>query len=309
MTIRDNLMNLASIDIGSNTVLLLIGKIVNNSVIPIINKYESPRLGKGLKPGGEILKDRIDHLLTVLSNYKSIIEEYDCKEIIIAATNAMRIASNSDYIIDLVKEKLDMEISIIPGDEEARLSYLGASSSMPELNEKIVIDIGGGSTEVIYGKSNDILFKKSFQTGVVSLTEKYLSNFPYTTNDLEAAKIHLEEVFTILKTVIPKKIPIIAVAGTPTTLSCITQGMKTYIEDKVERSILTAENMKNLYNQLSVIPGPIIKSKFGEVVSGREDVLFSGLLILNHLLELTDNTIINVSNRGLRYGNIINYKI
>lgn len=300
-------MNIASIDIGSNTVLLLIGKIDNNSLTPIINKYESPRLGKGLIPGGNILQDRIDHLLSVLTNYKDVIKEYNCKETIITATNAMRIASNSSDIVDLIKEKLDMEVIIIPGDEEARLSYLGASSSMLELNEKIVIDIGGGSTEIIYGNSKEIIFKKSFQTGVVSLTEKYLHNFPYSTGDLAAAEEHLEETFKVLLSEVPKQIPIIAVAGTPTTLSCIIQGIKTFIEEKVERSVLTSENMSTLYDELSIIPGSVIIDKFGEVVSGREDVLFSGLLILKHIMNLTNNTIINVSNRGLRYGNIINY--
>lgn len=300
-------MHIASIDIGSNTVLLLVSKIIHNSITPIINKYESPRLGKGLKPGGKILKDRIDQLLSVLASYKKIIKEYDCKETIITATNAMRIASNSSYIVDLIKDKLDMKVNIIPGEEEARLSFLGASSSMPELNDRIVIDIGGGSTEIIYGDSKEIKFKKSFQTGVVSLTEKYLSNFPYSFQDLAAADAHLEKIFQIIHSEIPKQIPIIAVAGTPTTLSSIIQGMKTYIEEKVERSVLSSENFSYLYNELSIIPGSVIKENFGEVVSGREDVLFSGVLILRHIMNLTNNTIINVSNRGLRYGNIIDY--
>jgi len=300
-------MNIASIDIGSNTVLLLIASIRDNKLFPILNQYFSPRLGKGLKIGGQISQERISKLIDVLNHYKKLIEKHTCQKTIITATNAMRIASNSQEIIDIVKNSLKMDIEIISGDDEAKLSYLGAASTVPDISEKVVIDIGGGSTEIIYGNEKEILFKKSFQTGVVSLTEEFLNTFPYNKDNLQNAYGYINNVFSILKETIPRKVPTIAVAGTPTTLSCINQNLKTYDEKKVESSIITSDELNELFNRLNKLSGEQIKTKFGEVVNGREDVLFSGTLILRHIIReiLVDKII--VSGRGLRYGNIIGY--
>jgi exopolyphosphatase / guanosine-5'-triphosphate,3'-diphosphate pyrophosphatase len=300
-------MNIASIDIGSNTVLLLIASIENGKLIPIVNEYRSPRLGKGLKIGGGILDDRIDYLLEIMADYKALFEQYKCGKIIITATNAIRIASNSDKIINRIDKELGIKVIIIPGDEEAKLSYLGASSSMSSLEEKIVIDIGGGSTEVIYGNNSDILFKKSFQTGVVSLTETFLGDYPYREKALKNVENHLTKTFSLVEKKIPHYLSTIAVAGTPTTLSCIKQNLKTYDEKKVESSVLYKDDMKLLFNNLSRMSGKDIKRKYGDVVNGREDVLFAGLLILHHFMKLTSIDRIYISSRGIRYGNIINY--
>lgn len=300
-------MNIASIDIGSNTVLLLIAAINNKELTTILNRYESPRLGKGLQIGGNIQNDRIDHLLLILEKYKELIDEYNCTEIIVTATNAMRIASNSEEICEDIKNKFDLNVNIIPGDEEARLSFLGASTSLPNIEDKVVIDIGGGSTEIIWGNQSDIFYKHSYQTGVVSLTEKFLSNFPYTEDSINNAKKYLTDIFEPIKKNIPKNFSTIAVAGTPTTLSCIKQGLKTYDENKVESSILTGEDISILFEKLSKMSGEEIKHKFGQVVEGREDVLFSGLLILQHIMQIKLIDRINVSSKGIRYGNIVHY--
>jgi exopolyphosphatase/guanosine-5'-triphosphate,3'-diphosphate pyrophosphatase len=219
----------------------------------------------------------------------------------------MRIAKNASFIIEKVKKELDLNIIVIEGSEEARLSFLGASSSLPDENELIAVDIGGGSTEIIYGKNNIIQFKHSFQTGVVSLSEKYLFEFPYSKNALKEVNEFLSDTFTLAEKHVPKGIPTIAVAGTPTTLSCIKQNLKQYDEILVERSFLDSNDFDSLSNILENLDGKSIKEQFGEVVYGREDVLFSGLLILNYLKNLFNLNKIIVSGRGLRYGNIIDY--
>ena len=300
-------MNIASIDIGSNTVLLLVASINDGKLTPLVNKYESPRLGKGLRIGGEIGEDSIKHLFEILKNYKNIIKEYECTEVILTATNAMRIASNSNMIISRIKNELDFSIRIIPGEEEARLSYMGASSSFANLEERMVIDIGGGSTEIIYGDNKEIFFKKSFQTGVVSLTENFIGSFPYSIESLSSAKTKLKTIFDELILNIPSNIPSVAVAGTPTTLSCIKQNIKIYDEAKVEASTLDSFELDDLTKILQYISGDEIKRKYGQVVSGREDVLFAGALILNHIKNILKLDRVFVSSRGLRYGNIIDY--
>lgn len=300
-------MNIASIDIGSNTVLLLIASIQNNSLIPIINMYESPRLGKGLNHGGIIDCDRIDNLLIILAEYKRLAEQYECTKIIVTATNAMRIASNSIDIINKIKNELNLNVEVISGEREAELSFLGASSSLPHINEKLVIDIGGGSTEIIYGKTSEIFFKRSFPIGVVNLTEQFLGSFPHSIESLDDTKKHLKNIFSILHSAIPKKIEVIAVAGTPTTLSCIKQNLKIYDENKVEGSVLVRKDLNKIFEEMVNLSPAEIKSNFGSVVNGIEDVLLAGLLILQHISKVVDTDIINISSRGIRYGNIINY--
>jgi len=300
-------MKIASIDIGSNTVLLLIAKIENNVLFPVLNEYRSPRLAKGLIKGDKIQNDTVNKLLHILKEYKTIIEFHNCSEVLVTATNAMRIASNSNQIIRRIGEKFGWTLNVISGDEEADLSFWGASSSFADFNEKVVIDIGGGSTEVIYGNNSKIVYRKSFQTGVVSLTEKFLSDFPYSNSAIFSANNYLKETFRIISNEIPNSIPTIAVAGTPTTLSCIVQNLKIYNDSKVEGSKLTSKNFRHLFNSLVSLSSAEIKLKYGQVVEGREDILFSGLLILEHIRKLLLADIIYVSSRGLRYGNIINY--
>lgn len=301
-------MNIASIDIGSNTVLLLIAKIEDNKLVPLINLYESPRLGKGLKPGCSIQPERINDLMSILSRYKQEIIKYNCQNVILTATNAMRIANNSSEIIEIVKKKLGFTIKIISGEEEAKLSFLGATYDLSDNNfPKTVVDIGGGSTEIIYGNEDKIIFKKSFGIGVVNLTEHFSINDFEKIRKFYKIDNFLQNTFKEDLFVIPPHIKTIAVAGTPTTLSCIIQNLKYYDDSKVEGSQLTSKNIDYLLEVLSSMTPYEIKAKFGNVVKGREDVILAGTIILKSLIKLLDIYTIYVSSKGLRYGNIISY--
>ncbi len=300
-------MNIASIDIGSNTAILLIASIEKGKLYPLYNQYETPRLGKGIDINGKITDDKIELLLKILKQFKRKIEEHNCIKTIITATNAMRLANNSEEIISKVKNDLALNIQIIPGEKEAELSFLGGSSAFPNINEKVIIDIGGGSTEIIYGNKNNILFKHSFQVGTVSLTEKFLTNFSDKLNIKEKIYNHLDSIFTLLKTNIPKGVATIAVAGTPTTLFCMSKELQEYDENIVEGAFFKYNELLNI-SKILVNLAPIeVKQKYGNVVNGREDVIFAGSLILLYLAELFFIDSIYISGRGLRYGSIINY--
>ena len=173
-------MTIASIDIGTNTMLLLIAETENSSskFKSVLNLQRIPRIGKGLVPGSEISEEKINDLYNILNEYIQIISRYKCDAVLLNATNAFRIASNGMQIVKDVKDKLDLEIKIITGKEEANLSYLGATSSFKTNSNNLVIDIGGGSTELIYGARDKIEFVHSYQVGVVSGTEKFYKNNP-----------------------------------------------------------------------------------------------------------------------------------
>ena len=304
-------MTIASIDLGSNTVLLLIAEYngVFNQVSTILNQYKTPRISAGLKDGGEISREKISELENVLKLYIDLAQKYFCQLVICKATNALRIASNSMQIITEVLEKLDLNIEIISGDEEARLTFLGTVYPLKENEYCTVLDIGGGSTEIICGTNDKFHFKKSFNIGVVGITEKYFFNNPPKETEVKAAEKFISLVTEKIIDSISPGIKTFAVAGTPTTLACIKKSIRLFDENIVDNSILTLDDVINISNDLRMLNKKEVAFKYGQVVEGREDVLFSGCLILYRLMIHLRLNEITVSTKGLRYGSVIDYLI
>ncbi len=299
----------ASIDIGSNTVLLLIADVntLTNEIRTIANFYEAPRISAGIKETGYINSESREKLFSVLGKYSKLIEEYNCNYTILTATNAFRIAQNAKDIIAEVKNKFGFEIDIIPGKEEARYSFLGATYDLTSPAEKLVIDIGGGSTEVIFGSNENISYVQSFNFGVVSITERFIDDYPVKDSSIREIMSYITDKFAELKEKILSSPYSIAVAGAPTTLSCIKQSLKFYDEQKVEKSILTIDELLKISDELKKLLPDEIRKKYGSVVEGREDVLLTGTLILLSFAKLMDVNRFIVSGKGIRYGAIINY--
>lgn len=302
-------MILASIDIGTNTVLMLIAEAdkIAKEITTIANFYNMPRIGKGLTNGGKISDEKIKLLFDILKDYKNISEKYKAEKIILTATNAFRVASNADAIREIIKNEIGLNIQIISGDEEAKYSYLGAVSAARDGFKKAVVDIGGGSTEIIIGIDDKIIYQKSFQIGVVSLTEKFVTQNPPGKENILSMNNFIVKTFEELSSFGNERLSAVAVAGTPTTLSCIKQNIKVYDDAKVEGSILTKNDLTNLVSVISDQPSEEIKLNYGSVVAGREDVLLSGTLILYQLCEILNLDEIIVSSKGLRYGAVINF--
>jgi exopolyphosphatase / guanosine-5'-triphosphate,3'-diphosphate pyrophosphatase len=168
----------------------------------------------------------------------------------------------------------------------------------------LVIDIGGGSTEIIFGSINKIQFKKSYPTGVVSVKEKYFEHSPPLKNEMENLKIELDQIFSGLQ---EKKFDFkraIAIAGTPTTLATIKLNLSEYDEEKLVGYILKYDEIENLISQLSKLSELEILQKHKSVVKGREDVILSEAIILCYIMKLLRIEKIVVSTKGIRYGAI-----
>ena len=301
-------MTVASIDIGTNTVILLIASVnrSNNSLQSLHNEYRMPRIGKGLEPDGEIIEVKFKLLFSILTEYKTIIEKYNCEKILVTATNAFRLASNSKIISARIKDQFNFDVDIISGDVEADYAFLGALSGTEIAGSSLVIDIGGGSTELIFGNRSEIFFKKSYPIGSVIATEKYLEHTPPLPKEIEKLDLKLEDIF---KEVTEKSKPekVIAIAGTPTTLVCMVKGLKEFEEAEIDGSDLTAADLQNLVSEIKNLQPEQIKKSFGNVLSGREDIILGGALILKKIIEIIDLDKVMVSSRGIRYGAIINY--
>ncbi len=300
-------MNIAAIDIGSNTVLMLIASVENDRVTPLSNYYEMPRLGNGLGETGKIRPDKIKLLLDILKRYKSEADKYNCSEIIACATNAMRIASNSFDISELVLRETGIHIKIISGKEEARLSFLGGASAINFEGKVCVVDVGGGSTEIIYGDKGGIIYSKSFALGTVSLTERFFSSLPPAENEILSLRNFVNETFAELSEAIPAGIPAVAVAGTPTSLVCMNKKLPDYSEEVIEGAMLERDLFVSLIDEMKGLTASEMLEKYGSVLSGRNDVIFAGTLLLDVLLSIIKSQFEDkcgyiVSGKGLRFG-------
>jgi len=301
-------MIIASIDIGTNTVLLLIAEVDETSleITPLLNEYKMPRIGRGLKLNENITADRIDNLFTVLSEYQTIISKYNVDEVLVTATNALRIATNSGEIVERIKKQLSWNVNIISGKSEAVFAFLGAVPVSSKNKSILVIDIGGGSTELILGKENNIEYRKSFHIGSVSATEKYLKNSPPFDNELSELKNELETILAEIKNKFAPDLTY-SIAGTPTSLFCMINEMKRFDDSIVEGGILKHEDIVKLIQELKKLSMEEIRSRFGRIMQGREDIILGGSIILLNIMELLNLSEVIVSSRGIRYGAIVSF--
>jgi exopolyphosphatase/guanosine-5'-triphosphate,3'-diphosphate pyrophosphatase len=300
-------MIVASIDIGTNTVLLLIAEVTQTAELkPILNEYRMPRIGKGIEETKIINPEKIKLLFDVLNEYDLLIKKYNCDKVIITGTYALRVARNKADIIKSIREIFNYKIEIIPGELEAEYAFLGATSNLKANTDSLVIDIGGGSTEVILGARSKILTKRSIQIGSVSATEKYLKHSPPFIKEVENLKKDIKTLFGDLSSMISFS-EVIAIAGTATTLSCMNLGLNDFAEDRVEMSSLSIMELDEIILQLQKLKPLEILENYGSVMKGREDIILAGAIILSEFMKFFRIENVKVSSRGIRYGAIIKY--
>ena len=265
-----------------------------------------PRIGRGLKQNENISEDRIDKLFTVLSEYKSIISKYNVDDVLVTATNALRIAANSAEIVERIKKQFSWNINIISGKSEADFAFLGAVPVSTKNKSVLVIDIGGGSTELILGKENNIEYRKSFHIGSVTATENCLKNSPPLDNELNELTIKLETIFAEIQNKFAPDL-IYSIAGTPTTLFCMINELKIFDDTIVDGGILKLKDIAKLIQELKKLSPKEIRIGYGRIMQGREDIILGGSIILLNIMELLNLSEVIVSSRGIRYGAIVSF--
>jgi len=301
-------MIIASIDIGSNSLILLIVEFHEQSknFKVISQQYKYPRISKNINKTNIISDESIKNLIDDLFSFRKIILNNNCNTVLVKCTNAFRLAKNGNEILVTLKEIFGWNFKIISGEEEAFLSFIG--TIVPEyLNTKVtLIDIGGGSTEIISGNTDSIEFVNSFQIGIVSCFEKFVrgNTIKSATNEIET---DIKEIIHKKKIIIDKTSKVISISGTPTTIACILSGIKDYDEKIIENFSLKLNVLKETENLLANMTSSEIKNTFGKIVEGREDLLSTGVIILRSLMELFEINEIIVSGKGLRFGTIIQY--
>jgi len=314
-------MQIASIDLGTNTALLLITEISSDGTIKVLrDELRSPRMGKSVDAQRRISEESFQRVKDVFREYKNIISEYNVEKIIATGTSALRDASNREEFISRMKSETGIAIEILSGEDEALWTFRGAVSGLKNPSENIVvIDIGGGSTEVVAGWRLEVggkqltttissrkpqtlnIFPKSFDVGAVRITEKFFTSLPPRTSEIHIARNFILQQFAEIQQEQFLNSRLVGVAGTVTTLALLDQQLEVFEVSKVANYVLTIEAIEKLFLQLKTKTPQEILS-LTNAAKGREDILFAGTLILLETMNYFSWKEIIASERGLRYG-------
>ncbi|MBW7872324.1 MAG: hypothetical protein H3C46_02730 [Ignavibacteria bacterium] len=300
-------MRIAAIDSGTNTLLMLIADVQKNGEVQIIKEFHNmPRAGEGVFTTKLIREEKISALIDIYSKYRAAATEFGAEKIIAGGTNVFRIAENAKKVIEKVKNATGIEIKVLTGEEEAELSFLGATADFNRSHLLAVIDIGGGSTEVTCKKDNNLIFKKSFPTGVVTIRENFVGKEHLSSDNLSEIYSHTRDIFSDLKAISVFPEAAVAIAGTPTTLISMAKGLVKYDAKAIHKEFLSIEMIEKLLQQFINLPFGQY-SKYGKIVAGREDLMGGGSAILKTVLEVLNLNGAFVSTTGLRYGMVLKY--
>ncbi|MGL4606059.1 MAG: Ppx/GppA phosphatase family protein [Eubacteriaceae bacterium] len=274
------------IDIGTNSTRMLIFRMDKNKLIRVNKSVRYTRMGQQVNQTGELHLDAMKRNLEALEEYKNIGNDYEVNSFYVFGTSAMRDAKNSDEFVALVKEKLGFEIEIVTGEEEARFGFLGVSQCFDK--EVLIFDIGGGSTELIYGIENKLEGMISLNIGCVRSTELHLYSDPPSYQEIERlSEDTYAELLRKTRDFIPNKpYTLIGIGGTATSLSTIKQGLKIYNSEKVHGSEVTRKELEKIIDALGRK-----KLKERQKIVGleakRADIILAGAIILLNILKIT----------------------
>lgn len=309
----------ASIDIGTNTLRLLIAEAHSyrpktSSLKPVYLKRIITRLGGGYREDIGIAPEAQKRTINALELFAEKIKEHNVKEVKAVATSVVRRAKNKKEFLRNVLERTGLNVRVISGDEEARLSLLGVLSVVGNDKKRcLVVDIGGGSTEFIATSHGKMIGAWSMEMGVVHLTESRLKADPPTYGELEAMEMEITGVISNLKNLMEKdgclpsafghnpETVFVGTAGTITTLAAIDQGLEKYDADKINNYVLSYKAIKKIYEHLASLPLRQ-REKILSLEKGREDIIIPGAAIALRTMEGFGFNSMTVSDAGLLEG-------
>jgi exopolyphosphatase / guanosine-5'-triphosphate,3'-diphosphate pyrophosphatase len=298
-------MRLTTIDIGTNTILMLIADIsADGKLSTLRDEQVIPRLGKGIDAQRRITPETFDRIRRELQKYKSTAEACLTEKIVACGTSALRDAVNREEFVGFIKKNLGLEIEILSGDEEADLTYRGAVSGFLDEDNRqafAVLDIGGGSTELSIGRGFLATKKISFDIGCVRITERILHSSPPALSALDHALIEVRTWGSSLPQ-LPTETQLLGVAGTVTTLAAIDVGLGSYDPNRVNGHHLTLEGIDRTFNELKTQSTSEMIHRFPQIQIGRADIILAGIIILRESLVRLGKAGITSSDRGLRHG-------
>jgi len=291
----------AVIDVGTNSIKFHAArKKADGSLETVLDKNDIARLGEGLRETGLISPEALERNALSVAAFAEKAKELGAVPEIVG-TMALRTAKNAADFASRVKELTGLDVRIIPGEEEARLSYLAVLSGLPLAGgELVTFDTGGGSTEFVYGRGTEMVRKFSVPLGAVRITEEFFADDPVRPGSVDAA---VKEIRSSLTGggVLGSPEAIVGMGGTVTSLASVKFKMETYDPDVVQGSVLTLAELKDMAAMFASMTLEERKGVTG-LQPKRADVILAGTCIVCAILELLGASSFTVSDRGLRHG-------
>lgn len=301
----------ASIDLGTNTVRLLVAARDSKGFKQLYSNQVITRLGEGLSNGGILIDKAMERTISAILNFKDEASKYNPSAIWVVATSAVREAKNRTAFIERLKGVTGLQLEVIPWEEEARMTLLGVFSGLnSDIKNAIIFDIGGGSTEYVFTEDKKLVNSVGTDLGVVHLSERYIKKDPVDDEEL----ITLESVISDKVRNVKNKlydvlctmhdVQLIGTAGTVTTLAALDLNLYPYDPSKINGYILKLGNAKNLLDRLKKMP---LKERrnIPALERGREDLIIPGAVIVIKTMEIFGFDSMVVSDYGLREGIIL----
>jgi len=296
------LVKVASIDLGSNSTRLLIADITDGIISPIHKEHQVTRMGDNLTKSKNISKDSMNRVIKVLGRFFKTITINGVENIQIVGTAALRDAGNSEDVIKQIQKKFDVEIDIVTGEEEGVLTSLGVLYSFENIQNFLIVDIGGRSTEFIYDKNNKII-SKSLDIGVVSLSELFFDELPPSKISIKKAIEVINR--TLLNSSDLENRLIIGVAGTFTSLASIFLKQDQFNEEEMHLTEISKKDIFEINNSIMQMNEAQIITNFRGIDPKRAKTIQSGILLANEIISKYNVNSIKVSNSDILEGLIL----
>ncbi|HEU4705821.1 MAG TPA: Ppx/GppA phosphatase family protein [Solirubrobacterales bacterium] len=297
-------MRVAVIDVGTNSTRLLVADVEDGAVSPLERRSTVTRLGRGVDLSGHLASEAIEDVCAAIGDYVGILQELGAETVDAIATSAVRDADNGSAFIAELRERFALSARVLDGEEEARLTYLGATSASPPTAPTLVVDIGGGSTELIVGRGEEISFHDSLQAGVVRHTERCIGTDPPTAGELEAVA---DDVRGLIETSVGAGVEAaqgIAVAGTPTSLASVELELEPYDPSRVHGHVLALPSIQRMLSRLASVP-LAERVELTGLHPDRAPTIVAGVVILVEAMRAFGLEEITVSEHDILYGTAI----
>lgn len=291
----------AIIDIGTNSIKYHLAEKDGDTIKVLKDANNIARLGEGLRETGMIADDALERNAAAVAEFAAEARKSGAGEIVAVGTMALRTAKNAAAFAGRVKELAKIDLKIIPGDEEARLSYIAVMSGIDVGDRSLVtFDTGGGSTEFVYGKGEAMLKKFSVNLGAVRITEQFFKDDPVAPGSVETAEALIKKELAA-GGVDGKTDFLVGMGGTITSIASVKHKMVEYDPDVVQGSILTTGDIAAQIEDYAkkTLDG---RRKIVGLQPKRADVILAGACIVRVIMELLGVESLTVSDRGLRHG-------
>jgi exopolyphosphatase/guanosine-5'-triphosphate,3'-diphosphate pyrophosphatase len=278
----------AAIDCGTNSIRLLIADISNGIFKEVVRSMEVVRLGQGVDKNKSFHPDAIKRTLDAVEMFSEVIASKGVERIRFCATSATRDATNRSLFTDGVRGILGVEVEVIPGEEEAMLSFNGATKELMQSDAPyLVVDIGGGSTEFVFG-SNKVENAKSVDIGCVRMSERHFTSQPTTMDQVARAIIDIDSAIAKAASVVPisNAKTLVAVAGTATTVAAAALELKDYDRHLIHLARISADRVHKVSAMFQSMNKDEI-ANLGYMHPGRVDVITAGSLVLSRVMAAT----------------------